>query len=138
MISKRFLWFELYSLCTKKWNRFGQQHGLQSITLTTYFYKDIYQKLIYVNFCESIFQDKSIHMVFTFFKLNNLKVVHDLYSQCLTPILSKKTSFFSMEGVHYLYIHRQFKTVIYAVGAWTGGQVGLQTGHESRHSRKVS
>ena len=45
---------------------FGQQHGLQSITLTTYFYKDIYQKVIYVIFCESIFQDKSIHIVFTF------------------------------------------------------------------------
>jgi len=52
--------------------------------------------------------------------------------------LVKTTLFFSIEGVHYLYIHRQFKTIIYAVGAWTGGQVGLQTGHESRHSRKVS
>jgi hypothetical protein len=25
-------------------------------------------------------QDKSIHVVFTLFKLNNLKVIHDLYS----------------------------------------------------------
>ena len=32
-------------------------------------------------------------------KLNNLKVIHDLYSQCLTQALSKMTSFFSMEGV---------------------------------------
>jgi hypothetical protein len=26
------------------------------------------------------------------FKLNNLKVIHDLYSQCLTQTLSKTTS----------------------------------------------
>ena len=57
-----------------------------NITLTTYFYKDIYQKVIYVNFCEIIFQDKSIH---------------DLYSQCLTRVLSKTTSFFSTKGVAY-------------------------------------
>ena len=32
-------------------------------------------------------------------KLNNLKVIHGLYSQCLTKTLSKMTSFFSIEGV---------------------------------------
>ena len=32
-------------------------------------------------------------------KLNNLKVIHDLYSQCLTRVLSKTTSFLNMEGV---------------------------------------
>jgi hypothetical protein len=32
-------------------------------------------------------------------KLNNLKVLHDLYSQCLTQGLSKMTSFFNTEGV---------------------------------------
>jgi hypothetical protein len=39
-------------------------------------------------------------------KLNNLKVIHDLYSQCLTQTLSKTTSFTSLEGVlpkHRLY-----------------------------------
>ena len=58
--------------------------------------------MIYVNFCENIFQDKSIHMVFHIFKFNNLKVIHDLYSQCLTQALSKTTLFFSMEGVPIL------------------------------------
>src|SRR6185437_6705951 len=32
-------------------------------------------------------------------KLNNLKVIHDLYFQCLTQILSKTTFFTSLEGV---------------------------------------
>ena len=38
---------------------------------------------------------------FHFFKLNNLKVIHDLYSQCLTQILSKTSSKSYMEGVSY-------------------------------------
>jgi hypothetical protein len=49
-----------------KRSRFRQRHGLQSITLTLFFYKNIYLKVIYVYFYESIFQDKSIHIVFTF------------------------------------------------------------------------
>ena len=36
---------------------------------------------------------------FHIFKLNNLKVIHDLYSQCLTQALSKTNLFFSTEGV---------------------------------------
>jgi hypothetical protein len=32
-------------------------------------------------------------------KLNDLKVIHDLYSQCLTQIMSKATSFTKPEGV---------------------------------------
>jgi hypothetical protein len=32
-------------------------------------------------------------------KLNNLNVIHDLYSQCLTQTLSKKSSNTNMEGV---------------------------------------
>jgi hypothetical protein len=32
-------------------------------------------------------------------KLNDLKVIHDLYSQCLTQILSKTTSSTKLEGV---------------------------------------
>jgi len=37
-----------------------------TLTLTSYFYKNIYQKVVYVYFYESIFQDKFIHMVFIF------------------------------------------------------------------------
>ena len=36
---------------------------------------------------------------FHIFKLNNLKVIHDLYSQCLTQTLSKTTYFIGIEGV---------------------------------------
>ena len=36
---------------------------------------------------------------FYILKLNNLKVIHDLYSQCLTQILSKTSSKYYMEGV---------------------------------------
>jgi hypothetical protein len=40
--------------------------------------------------------------MYTFMKVYfifNFKVIHDLYSQCLTQILSKTTSFTDMEGV---------------------------------------
>jgi hypothetical protein len=37
-------------------NRLGQRYGLQNLTLTSYFYKNIYQKVIYVYFYESIFK----------------------------------------------------------------------------------
>ena len=41
---------------------------------------------------------------FHLFKLNNLKVIHDLYSQCLIQILFKTTFFFYTEGVYpYLF-----------------------------------
>ena len=90
-----------YSLYTRKECHFVQWRDLQSLTLTFYFYKNIYRKVIYLYFYESIFQDKSIHMVFVaILKLNNLKVIHDLYSQCLTQILSKTTFFSSMKGVN--------------------------------------
>jgi hypothetical protein len=55
---------EKYSLHIGKRSRFGQQHGLQRITLTSYFYKNIYLKVIFVYFYKSIFQDKSINVVF--------------------------------------------------------------------------
>jgi hypothetical protein len=57
-----------YSLHTRKECRLGQRHGLQSLALTSCFYKNIYQKVEkwYIYFYESIFQEKSIHMVFTF------------------------------------------------------------------------
>ena len=55
-----------YSLHTHKVSRLEQRHSLQNTTLTSYFYKNIYWKVIYVYFYESIFQDKSIHIIFTF------------------------------------------------------------------------
>jgi len=55
-----------YSLHTWKDYGFGQLHSLQSLTLTSYFYKNIYHKVIYLYFYESIFQGKSIHMIFIF------------------------------------------------------------------------
>jgi len=55
-----------YSLHTQKECRFGQRHGLQNLTLTSYFYKNIDRKVIYLYFYESIFQDKSIHTIFVF------------------------------------------------------------------------
>ena len=38
-------------------------------------------------------------------KFNNLKVIHDLYSQCLTQILSKTTSFSNLEGVYFIELY---------------------------------
>jgi hypothetical protein len=35
-------------------------------------------------------------------KLNDLKVIHDLYSHYLTQIISKTTSFTKPEGVSYM------------------------------------
>jgi len=42
-----------------------QRHGFQSLTLTSCFYKNILSKSA-IFFYESIFQDKSIYMVFIF------------------------------------------------------------------------
>ena len=56
----------VYFLHTWKECRFGQRHGLQNLTLISYFYKNIYRKVIYLYFYESIFQDKSIHIIFVF------------------------------------------------------------------------
>ena len=56
----------IYSLYTRKENRFEHRHGLQNLILTSYFYKNIYRKVIYLYFYESVFQDKFIHMVFVF------------------------------------------------------------------------
>jgi len=81
-----------YSFRIGKESRLGQRHGLQNTTLTSYFFKNIYKKVIYINFYENIFQDKSIHIIFYICKLNNLKVIDDLYSQCLIQTLSKTTS----------------------------------------------
>ena len=55
-----------YSLRIGNGSRLRQRHGLQNTTLTSYFSKKIYRKVIYANFYESIFQDQSIHIIFTF------------------------------------------------------------------------
>ena len=55
-----------YSLHTQNNWRLGQRHGLQNTTLTSYFSKNIYQKVIYVYFHKSIFQYKSIHQFLHF------------------------------------------------------------------------
>jgi hypothetical protein len=88
-----------YSLRFHIRSHLGQRHDHQSTTLTSLFYKNLYWKVIYVYSYESNFQDKSIYMIFHIFKLNNLKVIHDLYSQCLTQTLSKMTSNREPEGV---------------------------------------
>ena len=44
-----------YSLHIGKKKILGQRHGLQNTTLTSCFFKNIYRKVIYINFYESIF-----------------------------------------------------------------------------------
>jgi hypothetical protein len=60
------LQINIYSLRFRIRGRLGLQHGHQSTTLTSLFYKNIYWKVIYVYSYESNFQDKSIYMIFTF------------------------------------------------------------------------
>ena len=43
---------------------------------------------------ESSFKKLTYSYGFYFFKLNKLKIIHDLYFQCLTLILSKMIFFF--------------------------------------------
>jgi len=56
----------MYSLYIRKKSGFGQRHDFQNLTLTSYFYKNIYRKLIYLYFYKNIFQDKSIYTEFVF------------------------------------------------------------------------
>ena len=53
------------SLLVKK-SGLGQRHGLQNITLTPCYYKNIYRKARYAYFYENIFQEKSIYIIFIF------------------------------------------------------------------------
>jgi hypothetical protein len=46
-----------------------------------------------------VFFKINLFMIFHIFKLNDLKVIHDLYLQCLTQTLSKTTSNREPEGV---------------------------------------
>jgi hypothetical protein len=56
----------IYCLCIGIRRHLGQQHDLQSITLTSILYKNIYWKVIYVYFYENNFQDKSIDIICIF------------------------------------------------------------------------
>jgi len=46
-----------------------------------------------------VFFKINLFIYFHIFKLNNLKVIHDLYSQCLTQTLSKTIFFVGIEGI---------------------------------------
>jgi hypothetical protein len=48
-----------------------------------------------------VFFKTNLFIYFYICKLNNLKVIDDLYSQCLTHTLSKTTSKSDTEGVHF-------------------------------------
>ena len=48
-----------------------------------------------------VFFKTNLFYNFHIYKINNLKAIDDLYSQCLTQTLSKTTSFTSTEGVLY-------------------------------------
>jgi hypothetical protein len=51
---------------------------LSSLLIVSYFYKKIL-KLTCVYFYKNILQDKNIHVVFYFFKFNNLKKLFMIY-----------------------------------------------------------
>ena len=65
----------MYSLRAGKRNRLWQRHDFQNIILTPCYYKNIYRKVRYVYFYENIFQDKSIHIIFTFANSTILKLL---------------------------------------------------------------
>ena len=77
-----------------KINYFGQ-HGFQS-NFDFLFNKNIYCKVIYLYF-RKVFLKINFSYSFCILKLNNLKIIHDLYSQYLIQIFSKTTFFSSME-----------------------------------------
>ena len=47
-----------------------------------------------------VFFKTNLFYNFHIYKINNLKAIDDLYSQCLTQTLSKTTSFTNTEGVY--------------------------------------
>jgi hypothetical protein len=68
-----------YSLYTHKESRLEQQHGLQRVTLTLCFYKNIYQNVVYIYTFMNVFLKQIYLYGFLISKFNNLKVTHDLY-----------------------------------------------------------
>ena len=91
---------DTYSLHTQKTWRLGQRHGLQNTILTSYFSKNIYQKVIYVYFHKSIFQDKSIHIIFIF----SNSITWELFIIYILKVwlkhCPKRQVFLGMEGVY--------------------------------------
>jgi hypothetical protein len=88
-----------YSLCIGFRSRLGQRHGLQNTTLTSYFYKKYLWKSDICILLLKYLSRQIYSYNFYICKLNNLKVIDDLYSQCLTQTLSKTTSKTDTEGV---------------------------------------
>jgi hypothetical protein len=88
-----------YSLRIRFRSRLGQRHGLQNTTLTSCFYKKYLWKSNICILLWKYFSRQIYSYNFYICKLINLKVIDDLYSQCLTQILSKMTSKSDTEGV---------------------------------------
>ena len=47
-----------------------------------------------------VFYKTNLFIWLSHFQTHDIKVIHDLYSQCLIQALSKTTLFFSTEGVY--------------------------------------
>ena len=62
----------MYSLHTRKEYRFGQRQGLQNLTWTSYFYKNIYRKVIYLYFMKVFFK-ANLFIWFLYFETYQLK-----------------------------------------------------------------
>ena len=65
----------MYSLHIRKEYRFGQRQGLQNLTLTSYFYKNIYRKVIYLYFM-NVFFKANLFIWFLYFETQ----LHKSYS----------------------------------------------------------
>jgi len=76
-----------------------QRHGLRSVILISYFYKKYLLKSDVCIFLWKYFSTQIYSYDFHIFKHNNLKVIHDLYSQCLILALSKMIYFRNLVGV---------------------------------------
>ena len=79
--------------------------------LTSYFYKKFIKKWYKYIFIK-VFSRQIYSYGFHIFKLNDLKVIHNLYCQCLTQTLSKTTCFMGMEGVPIIGVYYRFISVV--------------------------
>jgi hypothetical protein len=94
----------IYSLRIGFISCLGQRHGLQNTTLTSCFYKKYLWKSDICILLWKYFSRQIYSYNFYICKLNNLKVIDDLYFQCLFKTLSKTTSKSDTEGVYYMII----------------------------------
>jgi len=95
-----------YSLHTWKECRFGQRHGLQSLTLTSYFLKNIYRKVMYLYFYEYFFKI-NLFIWFLYFETQRLKSYSWFIFPMLTQTLSKMTFFRVWR--EYVQAHHKFR-----------------------------